>query len=164
MLPACRATYAVIFGLEDRQASRDRRREHRQRADHENDRDSALPPQAHRLNTEPADGVKGAISLRLEEHDFLLEPRVLTAAVECHEDCMRTPDPLKGRCREVVQVMRQVNREAQDIRVLGELALASNDDDLLTEAADHLETLRDRLRQQVLDQMARDDQIAKRRE
>jgi hypothetical protein len=89
---------------------------------------------------------------------------VLTAAVEYHEDCLRTPDPFKGRCREVVHVMRQVNREAQDIRVLGELALASNDDDLLTEATDHLETLRDRLRQQVLDQMARDDQLVKRGE
>jgi hypothetical protein len=89
---------------------------------------------------------------------------VLTAAVEYHEDCLRTPDPFKGRCREVVRVMRQVNREAQDIRVLGEMALASNDEDLLTEATDHLEALRDRLRQQVLDQMARDDQIAKRKE
>lgn len=86
----------------------------------------------------------------------------LTAAVEYHDDCIRTPDALKGRCREVVQVMRDVNREAQDIRVLGELALASRDEDLLTEATDQLDVLRDRLRRQVLDQMARDDQLVKR--
>lgn len=89
---------------------------------------------------------------------------VLTAAVEYHDDCIRTPDPFKGRCREVVHVMRLVNREAQDVRALAEMAMASGDADLLVEATDHLEALRDRLRQQVLEQMARDDQIAKRKD
>ncbi len=89
---------------------------------------------------------------------------VLTAAVEYHDDCIRTPAPLKGNCWEIVQATRRVNREAQDIRTLAEMAIADGDTDLLAEATGQLEALRDRLRQQVLDQMARDAELQQRRE
>ena len=88
---------------------------------------------------------------------------VLTAAVEYHDDCIRTPDPLKGNCWEIVQATREMNREAQDIRTLAEMAIADGDPDLLEEATGQLEALRDRLRQQVLDQMARDAELQQRR-
>lgn len=81
---------------------------------------------------------------------------VLAAAVDYHEDCQRRPDVVKNNCRAVVQVLRRVNREAQDMRLLAEMAIADGDEDLVTEATNHLETLRDRLRQEVVAQMERD--------
>ena len=83
---------------------------------------------------------------------------VLAAAVDYHEDCKRRPEPLKNGCRAVVDVLRRVNREAQDMRLLAEMAIADGDEDLVTEATGQLETLRDRLRLEVLAQMDRDGQ------
>ena len=56
----------------------------------------------------------------------------------------------------MVDVLRRVNREAQDMRLLAEMAIADGDEDLVTEATDHLEKLRDRLRREVVAQMERD--------
>ena len=81
---------------------------------------------------------------------------VLLAAVEYHDTCISTPDPLKGNCTAVVEVMRSVNRDAQEMRQLAEMAIVDGNDDLLVEATDALEDLRDRLRQEVLEQMAQD--------
>src|SRR5690242_13864825 len=83
---------------------------------------------------------------------------VLLAAVEYHDACVATPAALKGNCMAVVEVMREVNRDAQETRQLAEMALVDRNDDLLVEATDALEDLRDRLRQEVLEQMARDEQ------
>lgn len=83
---------------------------------------------------------------------------VLETAVEYHDDCIRTPDRLKGNCMEVVQVLRRVNREAQDARLLAEMAIADGESGVLAAATGQLENLRDRLRQEVLAQMDREEQ------
>jgi len=79
---------------------------------------------------------------------------VLEAAIDYKDGCISRPLPLQTECRKVVDVLRRVNREALDIGQIAEMAINEDDDDLLAEATDQLEDLRDELRQQVLDQMA----------
>lgn len=83
---------------------------------------------------------------------------VLETAVEYHDDCIRTPEKLRGNCMDVVQVLRRVNRQAQDARLLGEAAIEGGDQGLLATATGQLEKLRDRLRQEVLTEMEREGQ------
>ena len=85
---------------------------------------------------------------------------VLETAVEYHDDCIRTPEKLRGNCMEVVQVLRRVNRQAQDARLLGEAAIAEGEPGVLATATGQLEKLRDRLRQEVLAEMEREAQAS----
>lgn len=84
---------------------------------------------------------------------------LLETAVEYHDDCIRTPDRLKGNCMEVVQVLRRVNREAQDARLLAEMAMTDGEVDLLAEATKELEHLRDRLRRELADKLAEEESV-----
>ena len=84
---------------------------------------------------------------------------LLETAVEYHDDCIRTPDRLKGNCMEVVQVLRRVNREAQDARLLAEMAMTDGEADLLTEATKELEHLRDRLRLELSEKLAEEESV-----
>lgn len=81
---------------------------------------------------------------------------MLKAAIDYKDSCVSRPVPLQAQCYPVVQVLRDVNREAQMVREYGEIAIADGDLDLLPEATAALEDLRDKLRQKVLEQMAAD--------
>lgn len=81
---------------------------------------------------------------------------MLRAAIDYKDSCVSRPVPLQAQCYPVVQVLRDVNREAQMVREYGEIAIADGDLDLLPEATKALEDLRDKLRQKVLEQMAAD--------
>lgn len=86
---------------------------------------------------------------------------MLKAAIDYKDGCVSRPVPLQAQCYPVVQVLRDVNREAQMVREYGEIAIADGDLDLLPEATAALEDLRDKLRQKVLDQMAADAAVQK---
>lgn len=81
---------------------------------------------------------------------------MLRAAIDYKDSCVSRPVPLQAQCYPVVQVLRDVNREAQQVREYGEIAIAEGSVDLLPEATKALEDLRDKLRQKVLEQMAVD--------
>lgn len=86
---------------------------------------------------------------------------MLKAAIDYKDGCVSRPVPLQAQCYPVVQVLRDVNREAQMVREYGEIAIADGDIDLLPEATKALEDLRDKLRQRVLEQMAADAAVQK---
>lgn len=81
---------------------------------------------------------------------------MLKAAIDYKDGCVSRPVPLQAQCYPVVQVLRDVNREAQQVREYGEIAIAEGSVDLLPEATKALEDLRDKLRENVLEQMAAD--------
>ena len=81
---------------------------------------------------------------------------MLEAAIDYKDNCVARPVPLQAQCYPVVKVLRDVNREAQMVREYAQIAIADGDFELLPEATQALEDLRDRLREKVLAQMATD--------
>lgn len=86
--------------------------------------------------------------------------QVLTQAVAYRDQCIDTPQHLRGNCYEVVQIMRRVNREAQEIREIGELALKDGNEGLLKEATARLDELRTQLRADLIAKIEKDKAAA----
>lgn len=86
--------------------------------------------------------------------------QVLTQVVAYRDQCINTPEHLRGNCYQVVQIMRRVNREAQDVRELGELAAKDGNEGLLKEAAERLDELRDQLRADLISKIEKDQAAA----
>lgn len=86
---------------------------------------------------------------------------MLEAAVDYKDGCVSRPVPLQAQCYPVVKILRDTNREAQQVREYAEIAIMEGSDDLLPEATQALEDLRDRLREKVLAQMAADAELKK---
>lgn len=78
---------------------------------------------------------------------------VLKIAIAYKDQCFSTPDQFQGDCRDIVNSLRRVNREAQEVRERADIAIRDDDRSTLSEAADHLEALRDKLRQELEVQM-----------
>jgi hypothetical protein len=78
---------------------------------------------------------------------------VLEIAVAYKDQCVKTPTEFQGNCKDIVNTLRRINGEAQEIRGLGEMALAEDDAAMASAAADRLEILRDRLRNELQVQM-----------
>ena len=75
---------------------------------------------------------------------------MLEAAVDYKDGCVSRPVPLQAQCYPVVKMLRDVNREGQQVREYAEIAIMEGSEDLLPEATQALEDLRDRLREKVL--------------
>lgn len=86
--------------------------------------------------------------------------QVLTQAVAYRDQCINTPQHLRGNCYEVVQIMRRVNHEAQEIREIGELALKDGNEGLLKEATARLDELRAQLRADLIAKIEKDQAAA----
>lgn len=83
---------------------------------------------------------------------------VLKAAIGYKDDCVSRPAPLREQCMPIVIVLRDINRDANEVMAMADDALSVRDDETLADATDMLEDLRDVLRAEVLDQVARDAQ------
>lgn len=79
---------------------------------------------------------------------------MLKSAVEYKDRCVARFIDVKGDCVEVVALLRDLNRDAQETRSLAETAIELNDADLLAEATSALDESRMELRQAVLDGLA----------
>jgi hypothetical protein len=78
----------------------------------------------------------------------------LKSAVEYKDRCIARFIDVKGDCVEVVALLRDLNRDAQETRSLAEMAIEANDADLLAEATSALDESRMALREVVLDGFA----------
>ena len=86
---------------------------------------------------------------------------MLEAAVDYKDNCVSRPVPLQAQCYPVVKILRDLNREAQMVREYAEIAITDGDFELLPEATNALEDLRDKLREKVLAQMEADAELKK---
>jgi hypothetical protein len=78
----------------------------------------------------------------------------LKSAVEYKDRCLAQFIDVKGDCVEVVALLRDLNRDAQETRSKAEMAIEANDAELLSEATSVLDESRMELRQAVLDGLA----------
>lgn len=74
----------------------------------------------------------------------------LAAAARYRVDCQRKVERLQGRCMDVVDDLRAIDREAEGVEELGDMAHAGGDDAFLEEAVGEMERLRDDLEERLL--------------
>jgi hypothetical protein len=75
----------------------------------------------------------------------------LAEAARYRADCQRKVERLQARCMAVVDDLRRVDREAEGVEEIGDLAHAEGDDALMEKAAAELERLRDDFEESLLD-------------